>query len=156
MSPIAVAENVGPTRISVCVTLVPSVVTSVLTSRSSDNAELAKRMVGTLSAASLAAKSSAIFSSSGTSIGSRRTGVIQVPVTGLTGASSTRCRRTMRAARDMATASAAARCAPSRVIVLVAANPQLPSTSVRTPNPYDSLSLTPVTWRSRVEIDWRR
>ena len=61
----AVAENAGPTRIMVCVTLVPSVVTSVLTSRSSASEELAKRTVGTFSAASLAARSSAIFSSSG-------------------------------------------------------------------------------------------
>ena len=152
----AVAENAGPTRIIVCVTLVPSVVTSVFTSRRSASDELAKRTVGTFSAASLAASSSAIFSSSGTSSGSRRIGVIHVPVTGLTGASSTRCLRTMRAARDMAAASAAARWAPARVIVLVAAKPQLPSTSVRTPRPYDSLSLTPDTWRSRVAMDCRR
>ncbi len=70
----AVAENDGPTRIIVCVTLVPSVVTSVLTSRSSASPELTKRTLGTLSAASLAASSSAIFSSIGTSSGSRANG----------------------------------------------------------------------------------
>ena len=43
-----------------------------------------------------------------------------------------------------------------RVIVLVAANPQLPSTSVRTPSPYDSLSLTLATCRSRVAMNCRR
>jgi hypothetical protein len=82
--------------------------------------------------------------------------VIQVPVTGFTGASSTRDFPTMRAARDMAAASAAARWAPAAVITLVAANPQLPSMSVRTPRPYDSLSLTAATWRSRVAMDCLR
>jgi hypothetical protein len=38
------------------------------------------------------------------------------------------------------------------VIVLVAANPQQPSTSVLTPSPYDSLSLMPMTLRSRVAM----
>ena len=110
----------------------------------------------TASAASLVRSSSAIFSSSGTSIGSVRTGVIQVPCTGVTGASSTRCLSTARAAFDSTMASSAACRAPSGVIALVAAKPQQPSTSVRTPSPYDSLSLTPVTWRSRVEMFWRR
>ena len=96
------------------------------------------------------------MSSSGTSIGSRRTGVIHVPCTGVTGASSTRRFCTVRAARDRTAASRAAFCAPARVIVLVAAKPQQPLISVRTPSPYDSLSLTPVTCRSRVLIVWRR
>src|SRR5918996_468815 len=39
---------------------------------------------------------------------------------------------------------------------LVAANPQEPLTRARTPMPYDSASLTPVTCRSRVLTNWRR
>ncbi len=96
------------------------------------------------------------MSSSGTSIGSRCTGVIQVPVTGGVGASSTGRRCTVRAARDSVMASRAAFCTPGRVIVLVAANPQHPSTSVRMPRPYDSSSVTEPTWRSRVRMIWRR
>lgn len=51
----------------------------------------------------------------------------------------------MRAAFDSLTASRAAFTTPSRVISLVAANPQEPFASVRTPTPYDSESFTPLT-----------
>ena len=59
---IAVADRraprmTGPTRMNVCVTFVPSEVTSVFTSRSSWKPELTKRTFFTLSAASLAASS---------------------------------------------------------------------------------------------------
>ena len=127
--------NAGPTRMKVCVTLVPSDVTSVLISRSDCTDEVTKPTPFTLSAASLALSSSAIFSSTGTSIGSRRTGVIHVPRAGATGASSTRWRLTARAAFASTTADSAACCAPARRIWLVAAKPQLPSTSTRTPRP---------------------
>src|SRR5688572_33091168 len=92
----------------------------------------------------------------GTSIGSRRIGVIHVPFTAATGAHSTGRRCTERAALDNLTASRAAFATPSRVISLVAANPHEPFTRVRTPTPYDSLSATPLTERSRVLIFWRR
>ena len=139
------AANDGETRIIVCVMLVPSDVTSVFTSRSSARPEVTNRTFLTFNAASLAARSSAILSSIGTSSGSRLAGVIQVPFTGVTGASSTFRACTARAARDMTMASSAALCAPARVMALVAAKPQQPLTSVRTPRPYDSLSVTPVT-----------
>ena len=75
---------------NVCVTLVPSEVTSVLISRSACTEEVTKPTPFTFRAASFACRRSAIFSSTGTSIGSLRTGVIHVPRTGVTGASSTR------------------------------------------------------------------
>ena len=74
--------NDGPTRIIVCVTLVPSEVSSVFTSLSRARPELTNRTFLTLSAASFAASRSAILSSMATSSGSRRTGVIHVPTTG--------------------------------------------------------------------------
>ena len=79
-----------------------------------------------------------------------------MPFTGGAGASSTGRFCTDLAARAMRAASRAAFTTPSFVIVLVAANPHEPFTSVRTPMPYDSQSVTPVICRSRVLIDCRR
>ena len=77
----------------VCVTFVPSDVTSVLTSRSSARPGIDEAHVLAPSGRlRWRASRSATFSSSGTSSGSRLTGVIQVPWTGATGASSTRRR----------------------------------------------------------------
>ncbi len=126
---------------NVCVTLVPSDVTSVFTSRSSCRPELTKRTFFTLSAASFAASSSAILSSSGTSIGSRCTGVIHVPLTGVAGASSTGRRCTVRAARDKRDGFARRGLhAGSRSSCWSPRIPSSRSTSVRTPRPYDSSS----------------
>src|SRR5207244_10637043 len=61
-----------------------------------------------------------------------------------------------RAALATCAASRAAAATAAFVIVLVAANPQLPFTSVRTPRPYDSVSLMLLTRRSRVAMFWRR
>ena len=61
------------------------------------------------------------MSSMATSRGSCCTGVIHVPTTGATGANSTRCFCTARAAFDNATASRAACLVPARLITLVAA-----------------------------------
>ena len=76
-------------------------VTSVFTSLSSARPEVTNRTFLTFNAASLAARSSAILSSIGTSSVSSLAGVIQVPLTGVTGASSTFRACTARAARDM-------------------------------------------------------
>ncbi len=92
------------------------------------------------------------MSSIGTSSGSIWTGVFHSPTTGSTGASSTVRLRATFAAREMRAASRAVSCTASRVSSLVAAKPQEPSTSVRTPMPYDSVSLTLVICRSRVKI----
>ena len=78
------------------------------------------------------------------------------PSTGVTGASSTGrfCTATPRAR-----SAAASRAAPARRRSSGRSSRRIPtsrSTSVRTPMPYDSVSLTPVTCRSRVAIDWRR
>ena len=116
-----------------------------------------KRTFGTLSAASFAASSSATFSSIGTSIGSR---VDRRPPRAfhrrdrreLDGGASAR-RSRARESRGLLRVPSRT---PSFVMVLVAANPHDPSTSARTPMPYDSESLTPVTWRSRVAMTWRR
>jgi hypothetical protein len=135
---------------------VPSEFTYVLISRSSCIPEFTKRTPGTFSAASFAAKSRATFSSMGTSIGSRVTGVIHVPLTAGAGASSTGRRCTALAARAMRADSRAAFTTPSFVMVLVAANPHEPFTRLRMPMPYDSESATPVMRRSRVLTDWRR
>jgi hypothetical protein len=138
------------------VTSVPSVVASVFSSRSAATPLEAKRTSLTLSAASLAASRSATFSSTGTSMGSTSTGVRQVPLAGVTGASVTGRRCARRAARAVATASAAARRTPALLTSCVAEKPQAPSTSARTPTPKLSVSLTLVTWRSRVAMACRR
>ena len=79
--PTAVAENDGPTRMNVCVTFGALGGERASSSRAAAAAlEFTKRTPCTLSAASLAASSSATFSSSGTSSGSRVTGVIHVPL----------------------------------------------------------------------------
>ena len=143
-SPAAVALNDASDRMNVCVISVPSVVASVFTSRRSCSPDVQNRIFATLSAASFVANSSATFVSIGTSIGSFTTGVIHVPLAGATGASSTGRRIVLFAARERRTASRAQRATASFVIVAVDANPHAPSTSVRTPIPYDSESVTPV------------
>ena len=137
----------------VCVVCVPSELTYVFTSRRSCIPEFTKRTPGTFSAASFVAKSSATFSSMGTSMGSRVTGVIHVPLTTGAAANSTGRFCTVLAAREMRAASRAAFTTPSVVMLLVAAKPHDPLTSVRTPMPYDSESATPVMRRSRVFTD---
>jgi hypothetical protein len=84
------------------------------------------------------------------------TGVIHVPFTTGAGASSTGRFCTARAARAMRAASRAVFTTPSFVMLLVAAKPHEPLTSVRMPMPYDSESATPVIRRSRVLTPCRR
>ena len=75
------------------------------------------------------------FSSSGTSNGSRWNTLFQLVSTFPAGASSIRfrCRRAF--ARAMSTAAAVTRCASSAVRFGLAANPHVPLTRTRTPNP---------------------
>ena len=83
-------------------------------------------------------------------------GVIHERCTAVTGANSAGRRCTARAALAITTASRAAATTPAWLISLVAAHPQLPCTSTRTPTPYNSLSLTVWTCRSRAATNWRR
>ena len=142
---------------NVCVTLVPSEVTSVFTSRSSWNPELTKRTFFTLRAASFARSSTAILSSSGTSIGSRCTGVIHVPIAGAAGASSTgtslngaRCARRASPPREPQSARRAASSCSSR---------QIPSSHPLARGCRRHMirrRLTAEICRSRVRTVWRR
>ena len=132
-------------------------VPTVFSSRRKNIPELTKRAPDTFSAASLAARRSATFSSMATSNGSCWIADRQVPrwLPG-TGASVTGRTSAARLARACATACRATRATSSRVRSRLAAKPHAPSTSARTPKPSVSLSTSACTRRSRVTIDWLR
>ena len=120
--------------------------------------EVTLRTPFTLSADSLAAKSSATLSVIATLNGSVSIGLFHSPtwLPGV-GASCTGRNWLARLARACSSAARVALATESLSRRLVAAKPHAPSTSVRTPSPKVSVSLTPCTMRSRVfTFCWRR